>query len=75
MGYNVVFKNLSGVTTWTSFVSKEKFCEWYNDMAHNELAIVAEGVTDDEATALCSTLSARMAAFAAGLGELNERYS
>ena len=73
--YNVVFKNTSGsisdgVITWTSFVSKAHFDEWYNEKMKDWYKIVREGVSEEQAIELCSSTKATLAVLISELKEL-----
>lgn len=74
MSYNVVHRTIvgdyKGVITWTAYESKEdsdKHHEHPNIKAWYEK--IAEGVTTDEAVALCSTDEAKINAILAKLKE------
>jgi hypothetical protein len=66
--YIVVFRNVSGsisngVITWTCFEDKEQFNNWWlnSKNAKNWYEIVEEGVTEQRAIKLSSSLESRLA--------------
>jgi hypothetical protein len=77
MSYNVVFETIfegshNGVTTWTSFESKEKFEKWNDEKMKSWYKVLAEGVTPEQAVEICSSPKAKLAALLARLKEACE---
>jgi len=67
-GYNVVFRTIlecetTGAITWTTLKSKDHFDRWYDDKMKSWYEVVAEGVTEKEAVALCQTPEALVASW------------
>lgn len=80
MDYNVVFKNtsgsiLNGVTTWTSFESKDAFNKWYDKKMKKWYEVVEENVSQDRAIELCSTPEANTAVVVSHLKKISEIFA
>lgn len=76
--YNVVHKTIIegtcyGTMTWTSYESKEHYDKWNDTKMQSWYETVAEGVTSEEAIAMCSTPEASdvaMMAYASRMSEI-----
>ena len=79
MSYNVVHRTIkecthTGVITWTSYESKECYDKWNNAKMKSWYETVAEGVTREEAIAMCSTPEASNAVILAHAREISELF-
>lgn len=75
--YNVVHRTIIegayyGAITWTSYESKEHYDKWNDAKMQSWYETVAEGVTRDEAIAMCSTPEANDAAIMAYARKMSE---
>ncbi len=70
--YNVVFRNVSGAVTWTTFESEEKFISWYDERNKGLYEIVDQGVSRERAIELCSTPEANSVLLNIGMQKLKD---
>jgi hypothetical protein len=60
----VVFRTIAdcaskGAVTWSSFMNKEAFDEWYDQKMQDWYEVVDQGVTKERAIELCSSPEAK----------------